>query len=511
MLRSLTKSTSRDESGQALPLVALCLFVMLGFVAMSIDVGRFIWAKAQMQAAVDAAALAAAQSMPNEVEARAKAAEYWIDNSAFIQSQGENIYFNGDDAASEFFPPGNKAIRIAASAEIPTYFARLFGVDHWTVAAEGWAESQVLDISVVLDVSGSMCYDPPGVIHTESAESTHMSPGHPSPRPVLTQSIPAGGAANSIVIKLNTVAIFNSTNSTTNNTNFGYNSTDRYYQRTINGRSGIIAIWQNAGGGSGAYELFKITAVNTSTNELTVTRAQSNNWTGGSTSKISHAVNAEVWANRVGCDRAARNISPPYGLYPFDGTISNAEYFTTLFNPAYDKIGVARYSNTATTVQSLSSNLTAVKNQIHNFASPNGSTNIAHGIATGQKILDGPGKRANAVRVLVVLTDGIPNVHCTNSTAYTGTASCTQGSTATSPTTCSTSNASMNHSWQRATAAKNAGITVYVIGLGDGVLDCVLQQIADNGGGIYYKAPTVAQLDAAFEAIAEQTHIALIK
>src|SRR5690606_34481645 len=144
-----------------------------------------------------------------------------------------------------------------------------------------------------------------------------------------------------------------------------------------------------------------------------------------------------------------------------------------------------------------------VKTTIHNLNEPNGSTNIAHGIATGRKILDGPGKRANAVRVLVLLTDGIPNVYCTNSTAYTGSSSCSTGISATSPTSCNSPTAGMTHAWNQATAARNADVTIYVIGLGDGVLDCVLEKIAENGGGIYYKAPTTAQLDEAFEAIAE--------
>jgi hypothetical protein len=37
----------------------------------------------------------------------------------------------------------------------------------------------------------------------------------------------------------------------------------------------------------------------------------------------------------------------------------------------------------------------------------------------------------------------------------------------------------------------------------------VLEDIAEAGGGTYYKAPTPAQLDEAFEAIAKMTHIGL--
>ena len=495
MLRPRHHKHKKREGGQALPLFALMVFVILGFCAMSIDVGRYVWARTSMQAGVDAAALAAAGEMPDWAGAQTKAAEYWTDNSGFIQSQGTNVSF----AVTQV--PGNKRIRVEGNADVSTWFARFFGVDKWHVSASGDAESQVLDIAVVLDVSGSMCYDAPGVTHTESSESTLMSPGNYSPasnRPVIVDGswtgvsdvtpnpIPSGGGAT-ITIKLNTVS--------------GFAVGDR------------IAIHTGLNG-TGSYEIFKIrtSGINTTNKTLYLDRAQTNNWTNTATTNLSHPIGAEIWRNRTGCSSAARNTTPGnYQLYPFDGTVDNAQYFTTLFNSSYDKIGLATYSTTASTVTSLSSNLSGVSSTIGGLAAPSGSTNIAHGIATGKKILDGTGKRANAVRVLVLLTDGIPNYYCTNSSAYTSSSSCSTGSSATSPTSCSPATTAMTHAWAQATAAKNADITVYVIGLGDGVLDCVLQQIADNGGGLYYKAPTPAELDEAFDAIAAQTHIALVK
>lgn len=516
MLRSLIRRLVGKEAGQALPLFGLFLFVLFGFVAMSIDVGRYVWARTQMQAAVDASALAAAQSMPSLPDANAKAEEYWLDNSGFIRSQGKNVAFQ------VAFPEGNKAISVSASADIPTYFARLFGVDKWHVSASGDAEAQVLDIAVVLDVSGSMCYSAPGVLHTESTESYLMSPGHPASRPTVADQNPAtpaldgipSGGADSITIRVSDVAIFNSTNSTTNNSNFGYSSADKYHQRTL-GRKGMIAIFQNSGPGAGAYELFTITGVDGANNTLTVTRAQPIVWNGTyATSKITHAVGAEIWANRSGCDRAARNTTPPYGIDPFDETISNAEYFTTLFDPEYDKIGLVRYSQVATTVRALSSDLASIRTSIHNLATPADATNIPHGLAKGRQVVfDGATARTNGVKVIVLLTDGIPNRYCTNASAYetSGFTTCSVSSSASSPTSCAPATTAMTQLWDQATAAKNAGITVYVIGLGAGVLDCVLEKTALNGGGKYYKAPTTAQLDEAFQAIAEQTHIALVR
>lgn len=504
MLRSLLHPHTKREAGQALPLFALMVFVILGFCAMSIDVGRYVWARTSMQAGVDAAAIAAAQDMPDWAGAQTTAATYWTDNSSFIQSQGTNVTFSVTQV------PGNKRIRVQGDADVPTWFARFFGVSSWHVSASGDAESQVLDIAVVLDISGSMCYDPP-MLHTESSESNLMSPGHYTPaanRPVVadgnwtgvsdvTANSIASGGGNSITIKLNSSADMSE-----------FNTNDRI-------------VIHSALNGAGTYEIFLVTAKSSTNKTLTLTRAQTNNFSGAATSKIAHPIGAEIWRNRTVCADAVRTTVPPYGANPFDGTIAAAEYFTTLFNPSYDKIGVAKFSTNSASVTALSGSLSNVKTSIHNFAPPSGSTNIAGGMAAGRLILDGSGKRANAVRVLVLLTDGIANYVCGNNSSYatsdynalpcSQTYSTGEGSTADS------------HAYSEAQRAKSGDIIIFTIGLGDGVQDSFLKRLADGGtagvgpcqqnqpGCRYYHAPTPAQLDDAFRAIAEQTHIALVK
>ncbi len=503
-MRSNIPPKNSREAGQALPLFGLMIFVLLGFAAMSVDVGRYVWARTSMQAGVDAAALAAAQSMPSQTNADAKAVEYWIDNSGFIQSQGTNVQFTVS------YPPGNKAIKIEGAADIPTWFAKFFGVPKWHVTAEGQAESQVLDIAVVLDISGSMCYDPP-MLHIETSESTLNGPGHFSPassRPVLVdgvytgagdnspQDIPSGGSSP-ITIKLNTVS--------------GFSVGDRI----------VIHTGLN---GAGSYEIFKIrsSGINTTNKSLYLDRSQTNNFTNTSTSKLSHVVGAEIWQNwGNSCSSAVRGTTAPWGANPFDGTVAAAEYFTTLFNPSYDKIGVAKYSTNSASVTSLSSNLSSVKNQIHNLVPPSGSTNIAGGLAAGRLIVDGSGKRANAVKVIVLLTDGIANYVCGNNSAYA--TSDYNNLPCSSTYNPNSTNTSQSHAYSEAQRAANGDIIIFTIGLGNDVDSSFLERLADGGtygvgacqnsqpGCRYFHAPTTAQLDAAFQAIAEQTHIALVK
>lgn len=487
MLRSLIQKVTRREAGQALPLFGLFLFVFIGFVAMSIDVGRYVWARTQMQAAVDASALAAAQSMPSQTDASAKATEYWIDNSGFIQAQGTNVQFSVE------YPPGNKAIRVSGSADIPTWFARLFGVDKWHVSASGDAESQVLDIAVVLDISGSMCYD---TYPKVEASAAWMGPGRSDRIPALRLAAAPGDTT----LYLESVDIFNSTSSSYNASNFGPSSSSRYHQQSFGGRSGTILL----GNPYGQYELITITGVNGSNNSLTVTRARQNKFANAWTSAMSHPAGAEVWANHNSCARAAP--SAPNGPFqPYDGMVDSADYFTTLFDSVYDKIGVAEFSTQSSLNMGLSSNLSAVRNAVNTMSVPNGGTNIAHGLAVGRQILDGSGKRANAVRVLVLLTDGLPTNYCGSSTyaasAYNST-SCSSNSNVTYGEA---------HAQREAERAAAGGIIIFTIGLGYDVDASFLEDIATTGGGSYYFAPTTAQLDEAFKAIAEQTHIALVR
>jgi hypothetical protein len=524
MLRSHLHRVTNKEAGQALPLFGLMIMVLLGFTAMSVDVGRYVWARTSMQAGVDAAAVAAAQSMPSQTAAETVAAEYWLDNSGFIQAQGTNIQF----AVS--YPPGNKRIRVAAEADIPTWFAKFFGVDHWTVEAEGDAEAQVLDIAVVFDISGSMCFD--SFLQVENSTSYMMSPGRMSPAggsfPVLAEHLDS----TETDVTLNDASIFNSTSSSNNRTNFGtsWNSSNRYWQQptgstaddnptSANLRRGIIMIDN---------EIMRIT--NISGNTLTVIRGYRNEQTNSSPGATSHSAGAEVWANRTGysstsdyCQLASRftpstSVNGP--AEPFDGSIDAAKYFTTLFDPGYDKIGAARYSTNSALSQNLTSSFSNVRSSLDAILYPTGSTNIAGGIAGGRHILDGTGKRANAVRVLVLLTDGIANTVCGDNDTYSA------GDYDDLPcddTNSASTSISESHAYSEAQRAVDGDIIIFTIGLGNGVNDDFLERVADGGvNGVgpcqegeddcrYYFAPTTAQLDEAFEAIAEQTHIALVR
>jgi Putative Flp pilus-assembly TadE/G-like len=66
----------KDESGQALVIVAVSVVMLFGVSAFSVDLGMAYNAKADLQAAADAAALAGAQDLPNASVAIASAKSY---------------------------------------------------------------------------------------------------------------------------------------------------------------------------------------------------------------------------------------------------------------------------------------------------------------------------------------------------------------------------------------------------------------------------------------------------
>jgi Flp pilus assembly protein TadG len=66
----------RNERGQALPLIALAMVALLALTGFAIDFGRVWVARQQLQQAVDAAALAAGQQLPNSADAYSDAVAY---------------------------------------------------------------------------------------------------------------------------------------------------------------------------------------------------------------------------------------------------------------------------------------------------------------------------------------------------------------------------------------------------------------------------------------------------
>ena len=151
---------------------------IVGFAALTVDVGVMYNAKADLQRTADAAALAAAsrliafdQGEPTEL-ARQEAIAFAGRNNVFgksISLEGSDVEFgravyNEQSGAYDFVPtdvlPDAVRVRIrleqgSANGALQLYFARVFGKDYAEMTAEAVAMLVPRDIAVVADLSGS--------------------------------------------------------------------------------------------------------------------------------------------------------------------------------------------------------------------------------------------------------------------------------------------------------------------------------------------------------------------
>jgi Mg-chelatase subunit ChlD len=200
---------------------------------------------------------------------------------------------------------------------------------------------------------------------------------------------------------------------------------------------------------------------------------------------------------QIGAALGCPSSGTPY--QPFTAVQQAAVAFTDKFSN-YDRLGLVSYSDTATADQPLSSSFgpgSAFQNAILGLH-PSGSTNIGHALEVARTHVAAIGGVPDAVKVIVLLTDGIPNVYSNGVGGWIGcgTFGCQQAK---------------DYAIQQAGLAADAGILVFTIGLGDSLDGAFLQAVATEGDGIYLHAPQASDLQGAFETIAEQARVRLLR
>jgi Flp pilus assembly protein TadG len=166
--RSLLRS-GRDESGQVFALVAISLVVLLAMTGLVLDVGHAYFVQRALQADADAAATAGATELPNAGVAVATAQSY--SGSVGGKNERANVTEVATTATTKCLAqaPCNpvNAIVVRQSTQVKTFFARVVGIDSINVSARATAcspcSARPLDIMLVLDRTGSMCWDHYGV------------------------------------------------------------------------------------------------------------------------------------------------------------------------------------------------------------------------------------------------------------------------------------------------------------------------------------------------------------
>jgi hypothetical protein len=168
---------SRQRPGTVLPLLAVCLVALLGFVALAVDIGMLILAKTQAQGAADLASLSAARALDatvvnfNQSGATSTAQAAMSYNTILgqqIQSSQLSLTFGSydyDQTTQTFntnFPATQGVPLSAVSATVTspqskTAFAGVFGYSFLpTVSASATAVHRPRDVALVMDLSTSM-------------------------------------------------------------------------------------------------------------------------------------------------------------------------------------------------------------------------------------------------------------------------------------------------------------------------------------------------------------------
>lgn len=127
--------------GAALPLVALAMAALLGMCALAIDLGMAFTARSEAQRVADAAALAGGSAFLDFLAADAtqpatdRAYEYALRNTV------RNVAVDSSEVQVEVIPDSMKVrVRIARAA-LPTWFARVVGIDQVDVGAQAAAQA----------------------------------------------------------------------------------------------------------------------------------------------------------------------------------------------------------------------------------------------------------------------------------------------------------------------------------------------------------------------------------
>ena len=154
----------KSSRGQILIIVAVSLIVLIGFVGLAIDSGRAYGVKAKLNAAVDAAAIAAARGLADGSNDSARIASAKQAAKDYYRANFPTRYLGADlvpltDAdivATHNQQDGSWTVAVTGAASMPVTFMGALGFSNVAVSATGQTIRPPWDVVLVLDTSGSL-------------------------------------------------------------------------------------------------------------------------------------------------------------------------------------------------------------------------------------------------------------------------------------------------------------------------------------------------------------------
>jgi hypothetical protein len=564
------------ERGQSLIIVAFLIVALLAAVGLAVDLGLMYVERVRIGRAVDAAALAGAQELPDESAAHDRMVEYLELNGYEESDQGFSLGWAFPREAD--CPVGQECAHyhlvVSATQEVGLTFMRVLGFQTVDVSAHAIGENaNRLDIAIVLDVSGSMDDDTCNIggmsngcdqswwseIHDiifEDFEGYNLGDGDSDPARLCGSSSPWScyypwqvGARND---SLRYVGNYGMTEGDGSDGRFYMNFDASTYdqvevvlrERTYSaGSSDYNAVWYSRGGGgwtrimnergedSWDWRAYLLQGETSQFGIMFGSRYMEDYDYGlWDEIRIRGMVNGpEPSGPLATCPGIANQYDCAGGGYkkqPLWDTLNAADWFISecqigsgptanpCLDPDLDQVGLAYYSDDgtmnnfypssgdSTTAAELSFDYAVITNTLWTAFDASGWTNIGDGIYRGCEILstneaEGHHGRTNAVHVMILLSDGIPNRPCPYGWSQW---QCEQ------PGTWPRTHINNAVDW-----ATQNGIIIFTISLGENADPDLMEDIADATGGTHSYAASTDDLIPIFQEIAQHIFLRLVR
>lgn len=200
--RNIWQALRRAEAGNVGLMFALAIVPVMGMIGAAVDYSRANSVKADMQAALDATALAMAKnsSLPTMTQGQLNSNATTIFTALFNRPYAKNI------AVTSTFTANPGALTVAGSATVSTVIMGIVGINQLNVASSAtvtFAPPKTLSLNVVFDSSGSM------IVGATAADMTTITnwvtnnwnavePLDPAPKYKTNDTAPCGFACHDL-------------------------------------------------------------------------------------------------------------------------------------------------------------------------------------------------------------------------------------------------------------------------------------------------------------------------
>jgi hypothetical protein len=497
------------ESGMTLPLLAISMVAVTGFVGIAIDTGRMQLVQSKLQFSLDAAGLAAGSTV-STASLSSETAKYL--NTNFNGYLGSTLTGSSVTASSN-----NTVFTLSATATVPTSFLGVVGINTITVTANSQISRAVtgLELVFVLDNTGSMTASAGGsVSKIEALQSSTVT---------LINTL-FGGAATSTngklwvgIVPFSQAVNIGTSHPTWINSTYTYDGTTSSpdwgtggsWYGCVDARQSGEDITDDPPSQSTAQTLFgEYYWTSDNLNTDGIANAGYNDWKFPYYNECTYTKSN---CQHLGCATTCSTVTSCSGSYA-SCTATGTYYYTSPLNET-NKGPNLLCPQQITPMTNNSSTLTTAINSM----TAQGDTVISQGLAWGWAMLSprwqgqwGGTMNANSLplayntpgmaKAIVLVTDGENTIDNTAHGAYWFLGSGRSGSTNSSTSVTDLDNKTL----ALCTAMKAEGIYIYTIGLGtNGGINTAELQSCATAVNYYFASPTTSQLTTIFSSIGD--------